>query len=364
MTAKTITLRCFRNIRAARVEFHPELTLLQGRNAQGKTNLLEAVFIASWGGSFRTRTDEDLITEGKSSANISLSFDSRGREQNISCSFFKDKRREISVNGVAVKKAAELYGRFAAVLFVPSHLEIVSGAPEERRRFLDMALCRERPATAALLGRYRRALEQRNRLLKDMRRFSGLEDTLGVWDIRLAELGGALSAARAEFCGRLSETAAAIYAELAGGEALRLEFEPCSGTTAEQALSALQQGINDDMRCGYTTAGAHRDDIRISVAGRDGRRFASQGQQRSAVIAMKLAEAELLRQASGEPPVLLLDDVLSELDAGRRGFLLDRLSGMQRIVTSCDIADYGGCRVYTVENGSLTEEATGAPVAG
>ena len=358
MLAKSIKIKDFRNVTAAELEFDPELTVLRGDNAQGKTNMLEAVFAASWGKSFRARLESDLIREDADSATVDLRFESAGREQEILLRFFRDprRRREIEINGVAQKRAGELYGRFAAVLFVPSHLEIVRGSPDERRRFLDMALARERPAAIGLMNNYRRALEQRNRVLKDARMFSGLDDLLSAWDGRLAQLGAELSAQRAAFCARLSESARRVYSELASGEEFAAEFECEGGLTAEEAAETLKRTRADDLRVGYTTCGAHRDDVKISVAGRDGRRFASQGQQRSAVIALKLAEAELLRESAGEPPVLLLDDVLSELDAGRREFLLSRVSGMQRIVTACDGSEFEGGRVYRVQKGTIERE--------
>ena len=358
MIAKSITIKDFRNIAEAELEFDPELTVLRGDNAQGKTNMLEAVFAASWGRSFRAQRESDLIREGAESASVDLRFDSAGREQEIGLRFFRDpqRRREIEINGVPQKRAGELYGRFAAVLFVPAHLEIVRGAPEERRKFLDMALAREKPAALKLMLNYRRALEQRNRVLKDARMFSGLDDLLSAWDGRLAQLGAELSAQRAAFCARLSESARRVYSELASGEEFAAGFECSGGATAEEALEILKKTRADDLRVGYTTCGAHRDDIRISVAGRDGRRFASQGQQRSAVIALKLAEAELLRESAGEPPVLLLDDVLSELDAGRRDFLLSRVGGMQRIVTACDASVFTDGKVYRVQSGRFERE--------
>lgn len=315
--------------------------------------MMESVFVSSWGKSFRTQHESDLIAESCDHASVALSFESGGRRQEIVCKFFRSKRREIEINGIPMKKTAELFGRFAVVLFVPSHLEIVRGAPDERRRFLDIALCREKPKALSVMNSYKRALEQRNRVLKDMRLFSGLEDVLAVWDSRLAEIGGTLSAMRAEFCKKLSAAASRIYSELADGEELFLEFEPGGGITPAETAEKLKDSLSESLRLGYTTVGAHRDDIKISVGGRDGRRFASQGQQRSAVIAMKLAEAQLLAEAVGEPPVLLLDDVLSELDAGRRGFLLGRVSGMQRIVTACDGSEFSNCAFYEVSGGSF-----------
>lgn len=359
MLAKSIKIKDFRNVTEAEAEFHPELTVLRGDNAQGKTNMLEAVFAASWGKSFRAQRESDLIREGAASASVCLRFESAGREQEILLRFFRDpqRRREIEINGVPQKRAGELYGRFAAVLFVPAHLEIVRGSPDERRRFLDMALAREKPAAITLMNNYRRALEQRNRVLKDSRLFPGLEDLLAAWDGRLAQLGAELSAQRAAFCARLSAAAGRVYAELAQGEEFAAEFEHGGGgLTADEFAEALARSRADDLRVGYTTVGAHRDDLKIAVAGRDGRRFASQGQQRSAVIALKLAEAELLRESAGEPPVLLLDDVLSELDAGRKEFLLSRVSGMQRIVTACDGSEFEGGAVYRVQSGRFERE--------
>lgn len=354
MIAKNIKVCNFRNISKASLDFHPELTVLHGNNAQGKTNLLEAVFTASWGKSFRAARETELIKDGADEALTRLVFDSAEREQEICCRFFREGRHKIEINGIPAKKTSKIYGKFAAVLFVPAHLEIVRGAPEERRKFIDMALCREQPSTLKLMNNYRRALEQRNRVLKDAQRFSGLDDLISVWDAKITQFGCALSAARAEICERLSVFAARIYSYLSGGEELSPRFVSDGGLNAGEYAEKLTKARGDDARLGYTTVGAHRDDLKIFIGGRDGQRFASQGQQRSAVIALKLAEAELLNASAGEPPVLLLDDVLSELDTGRRGFLLERMSGMQRIVTACDPSEFGGCALYEVENGVFT----------
>lgn len=299
--------------------------------------------------------ESDLIREGASDSVISLDFEGFGRNQNIEIRFHGNKKKELLINGIP-SAPGKLYGIFPVVLFVPAHLEIVSGAPEERRKFLDMALCREKPKTIGIINSYKKILDQRNRVLKDSARYSGLDGILDVWDTKLAQYGSELSKRRSEICRSLSEYASEIYGELSAGEKLEIVFEPGGGTGFEEAYHLLKKNFKDDIRLGYTNTGAHRDDIKITVNGRDGRRFASQGQQRSAVIAMKLAESRLLREHKGEPPVLLLDDVLSELDSGRRNFLLNNIHDMQRIVTSCDGGNTGECSVYEVKDGTFTAQ--------
>lgn len=298
--------------------------------------------------------ENDLIKEGCSDSSITLYFEGFGREQKIEIKIHSNKKKELLINDIP-STPSKLYGIFPVVLFVPSHLEIVSGSPEERRKFLDMALCREKPKTIGIINNYKKILDQRNKVLKDSIKYSGLDDILDVWNTKLAQYGSEISKRRSEICKSLSDYASEIYYELSNGEHLNIEFEPGGGLTFEESYELLQKNYKDDIRLGYTNTGAHRDDMKISVNGRDGRRFASQGQQRSSVIALKLAESRLLKEHRGESPVLLLDDVLSELDSGRRNFLLNNIHDMQRIVTSCDGNNMGECSVYEVKDGIFTK---------
>ena len=241
-----------------------------------------------------------------------------------------------------------MVGAFCAVVFSPDHLSLVKDGPTERRNFLDGAICQLRPAYASLLNRYQRTLQQRNALLKDIPRHRELLDTLEIWDDRLAGFGGAIMEERLRYVELLRPAAAA---------APKVR-EP--GSCREALSRALSQKRRDDLGAGFTTAGPHRDDLLLTVNGAAARSFGSQGQQRSVVLSLKLAEAAVLEKALGEPPVVLLDDVMSELDVSRQEYLLNQMEGRQIFITCCDpssvrLLEKG--KVFTVQAGAVTQEA-------
>lgn len=322
----------FRNLRSGELLPCPGGNVICGNNAQGKTNLLEGMWLFTGERSFRGAKDADLIRRGAPRAEIRLSFDAAGREQEAKLRVEGGKRFP-ELNGVPKKSCAALIGAFRAAVFSPEHLALLGGGPAGRRNFVDAALCQIRPACAGTVAEYHRCLAERNALLKDIPEHAELLDTLSVWDFRLARAGRRLTGFRRAYLEKFSPLAAKFYGGMCGGrETLELSYE--AGTEdLEQALARTRKA---DLILGHTSVGPHRDDVAVKIAGLDARAFGSQGQKRSAVIAMKLAEAELLGKETGEMPVIFLDDVLSELDAGRRGYLLNQIDRFQVFITCCE----------------------------
>ncbi len=339
----------FRNLQDAQLLPCQGVNVIYGGNAQGKTNLLEALWLFTGGHSFRGAKDSELprLTEdGESNtprASLALDFFSEGREQSAMLNIENGRRNSI-INGVKKKTGSALVGKMRSVIFSPEHLLLVKEGPSRRRSFIDGALCQLKPGYAGMLSIFQRALLQRNALLKDMVRYPELADTLGVWDARFAKLGGEVMAERSAYVQGLAPKVQEIYGGISKGrEELAVSYAPAvkiegafDRQQAEQSLlQELERTQRSDIRAGFTTAGPHRDDLEITLNGVSARSFGSQGQQRSAVLALKLAEAEALSQLTGETPVVLLDDVMSELDQSRQDYLLNHLHGRQVFITCC-----------------------------
>lgn len=372
MIAKSLRCVNFRNIKDETLTPQPGVNVLFGDNAQGKTNLIEALWLFTGARSFRGSRDPEFIGFGGEFSRLELGFSARGRDNFAAVTFSSAKKAEL--NGVKLDGVSAFMGQFCAVVFSPDHLDLVKEGPAGRRRFLDTAVTQLLPRYAAAAAEYRELLRQRNALLKDIPGHSELLDTLEVWDERLARTGAYLVLMRLRYLVRLRGRAAAVYSGLAQegkGEELSLSYEPAGGpdypadvSDARAAAEKLRKSLAEllrtqrqgDLECGYTRAGPHRDDLRVTVAGLDARIYGSQGQQRSAVLALKLAEAEVLRESVGEPPVLLLDDVMSELDRHRQNYILNHIGGCQVFITCCDPAGLEGLTdggVYRVSGGKI-----------
>lgn len=325
------------------------VNVIYGGNAQGKTNLLEALWLFTGGHSFRGAKDGELprldpfTGENAPAAALALDFFSEGRDQKAQLRIESGRRASV-INGVKKKTGSALVGKVCAVIFSPEHLLLVKEGPARRRGFLDGALCQIRPGYAGTLHVYHRALSQRNALLKDIARFPELRDTLEVWDARLIQLGAAVMEERRRYVEKIAPRAQEIYHGISRGkEELSLAYAPSpplpeGAAPAEwQALfrEELRRTEHSDIRSGFTSAGPHRDDLEITLGGLSARMYGSQGQQRSAVLALKLAEAQALAELSGETPLVLLDDVMSELDQSRQDYLLNHLHGRQVFLTCC-----------------------------
>lgn len=365
MNVTRLAFEQFRNLENGEIIPCDSINVIHGSNAQGKTNLLEAIWLFTGGHSFRGTKDGELprLIDGKNAdtAQLSMELFTEGREQTLEL-FFKNGRRSSVINGVEKKTGSALVGKFCAVIFSPEHLLLVKEGPARRRSFIDGALCQAKPAYARVLSNYNKALLQRNTLLKDMVRHPELKDTLDIWDERLILFGTQVILERIAFCRQLAPKAMEIYAGIAKEkEAVSFLYAPFDGaddpvSITESFTAALKNSQNTDIRMGFTSVGPHRDDLSIEINGLSARTYGSQGQQRSIVLALKLAEADILFEKTGERPVILLDDVMSELDMSRRDYLLNHLDGRQVFITCCDpetvrLMEKG--RGFLIENGKV-----------
>lgn len=343
------------------------VNVIYGDNAQGKTNIIEALWLFCGGHSFRTPRDSEVIRWEERFARLEMDFVGQERAQHARLSF-QNGKKSAEINGVAKHSASALIEKFCAVVFSPEHLNLIKRGPGERRRFLDSAICREKLQNAVILSKYNRMLNQRNTLLKDIARKPALEDTLDIWDRQLVTYGALLTRKRLDYMQLLSEKALAFHSGISKGkEQLEIRYAATADVTPDDSLEEIQRKFaarcarnrKNDIHLGVTLAGPHRDDIEILINGKNAKSFASQGQQRSAVLSLKLAEAAALRERMGEEPVILLDDVLSELDSGRQHFLLNELTGHQVFITCCEKSNKEQLRegkLFYVEKGCITEE--------
>ena len=370
MLVERLKLNDFRNYGSLRLTPGRGLNVIFGENAQGKTNAVEAIFLCAFARSHRTPRDAELINAGMSGGYVGLEIQTAAGSRLIEIKLRDGANKEIFVDRLACRRSGELMGVMNAVMFSPEDLELVKGAPAERRRFLDMELSQFRPAYFFALQRYNKALRERNALLRPeavrARTGEALRRELYVWDEQLITLGADIILKRAAFIEKLGGIAARLHHEIsAGREALTIRYDPDVRLTdagPEDALAeALYASVSEDIRRGYTTVGPHRDDIDISLSGGSVRTFGSQGQQRTAALSMKLSELELLREDRGEPPVLLLDDVLSELDARRQRALLEAMRDCQSFLTCTSLEglkragmDMKNIPAFRCENGTLT----------
>lgn len=360
---KKIEFKSYRNLKDSQYIPSRGVNVICGSNAQGKTNLVECIWLFTGGRSFRGSNEKDIISFGQSNAKIKAEFFAEGRDQIMEISIEKG-RRKATLNGLERNYLSEIIGTFCAVVFSPDHLTLVKNGPEERRSFLDGAICQIYPLYAAYLSRYKKALNERNALLKSIPSKPYLRETIDVWDEGLASAGARVALKRINYINQLTENAVSIYDGISSGkEKLKLEYRMSYDTSPgcgleelyEKNLKALKEKREEDISCGFTTTGIHRDDLIIKINDRPARSFGSQGQQRSAVLSLKLAEAALLGIEKGETPVILLDDVLSELDPSRQNFLLTRLGGMQVFITCCEKNINSESVVY-MKDGMLSAE--------
>lgn len=365
MIVKRIALSGFRNYDFETVEFDPGTNVIAGENAQGKTNLLESVYMLSCGRSFRTRFDRELVGFEFSSADILADVYSHGREQTINIRLHPGCAKKIMVNGVK-KTAGELGEVINTVLFCPDDLNIIKEGAAVRRKLLDNAISQIRPRYAELLTEYNRLYEHKTRILKDWREKPSLLDTLDDFSDSMCRVSAQLIRYRAAYTKRLSETAAPIHGDFsAGRESLGIEYKTV-GTVRDTFASAKEiyydlcehqeSHRQAELDSQQVLSGAHKDDLNILINGAAAKSFASQGQTRTAALSLKLAEREILLAETGEYPILLLDDVLSELDTKRQEFVLNRIGGGQTIITCCEddgISRRTGGRVMYAQKGKI-----------
>lgn len=357
MICKSIDYLNFRNITSVHIDFHEGINVLCGDNAEGKTNALEGIYFFSSGRSFRTHSESDLIRFGEKYSSVKMNYvDSMGMND-LEFSLSSNKKRVCKKNNVSLQKLSEFVGNFQAVLFCPEHLSIIKDGPAERRFFLDSAISQISPVYLGTLQRYHSVLRQRNALLKK-KMFSGTEvddkfkDELDIWSEQLAEEAVYISDARYKYVEILNKKTYENLSDMTSGkEHVSLMYdEPMS---KDEYLKKLRFNVEKEVKNGITMYGIHRDDMSIQISGRDARLFASQGQQRSSALSLKLAEGDIIYEKKGEYPVFLLDDILSELDEKRKTYILEGLKNRQVIITSCE-NNISGNKIFKVKNGSYS----------
>ena len=347
MELKSLTLYDFRNYQHLHLEADPGVNLIVGDNAQGKTNLLEAISYFGAGRSFRTQKTGELIRFGAEFADLQAEIVSQGREQSLKVLLFSGKRpRQLFRNGVKKKSAAELSGALPSVLFCPEDLMVLKTGSGPRRRLADTALCQLRPNYDAALTEYNRILDQKNRILKDRYENPALLEILPEYNARLCQVGSLLIAYRARFFKGLGEAAGEFHEKFTGGkEQLELFYRTVStvrdpfappAQIADWLREHLESHYRAELESAQCLTGPHKDDFDTELSGLNLKSFGSQGQVRTTAISLKLAQRELLRRELGEEPVLLLDDVLSELDPGRQDFVLNQIISGQVFITCCE----------------------------
>ncbi len=353
----SLSLENFRNVESAVLEFEKGINILVGNNAQGKTNIVEALYFFAHGKSFRTPHDSDLIRFEKDSAALKLVFEAAGVKKSMGAAIGRDKKKELFVNGWKISRMRDFFGNFTAVLFCPDHLRMIKSGPSERRRFCDSAICQIQSYYVSLLFEYNKVLKQRAALLRSYK-FSGrTDDTVFVWNERLASLCRDITRMRGRYIEKLSERAGQIHRRMTGEELTVSYRTQAGGENDVKAfyLDLYEKNLESDIKNTATSAGVHRDDIDIDICGKDSRVFASQGQQRSAVIALKLAEGEILREEMHLEPLYLFDDIMGELDERRRDFLIGEMRGKSAVITSCfegDAQRFGeNINIYRVKGG-------------
>lgn len=328
---KKLELTNFRSYEGRSFEFSPSVTLVIGPNASGKTNLLESVYVLASTKSFRAK-DHDLVKEGENFFRIVASIN----DLQLSLAYGLEPTATKKVNHNGVKKTLSGHiGTFQVTLFEPSDLELVVGAPERRRKYLDFILCQTDKHYLATLSTYKRILKQRNRLLEKFD-LAAIKDQVFAWDLKLSELAAEVSGRRQALIDFLNQNLPTIYAEIAGASfPISLSYLPSvKGKYADAFLDALTRNLPRDLAAGFTTIGPHREDFKINFKGSDMSRVASRGEVRTGVLAMKLAELAYIETQTGNRPLLLLDDVFSELDSSRRQYLVNKLQGYQAIITT------------------------------
>lgn len=360
MIIKSIKLEHFRNYESLDLDFEKGTNILYGDNAQGKTNVLEAIYLSATTKSHKGSKDKEIVNFDKEEAHIRTILDKEGMEYRVDMHLRKNKSKGIAINGQPIKKAADLIGLLNVVFFSPEDLSIIKNGPSERRKFVDMELFQIDKYYLYNLNQYNKIINQRNKLLKDFYHNSDLNETLQVWNMQLVTYGNQIIRRREMFVEQLNEIIYDIHKNLSGGkEELKVVYEPnVSEDNFEAKLKASQE---KDIKLKMTSAGPHRDDFCFMVNGVDIRKYGSQGQQRTAALSLKLAEIELVKKVTGDKPVLLLDDVLSELDSHRQNYLLNNIGDIQTIITCTGLDEFINNRfeidkIFKVSNGIIESE--------
>ena len=361
MYISSLELADFRNIVSLHMEFSQGTNILYGENAQGKTNILESLYMISTTKSHRGVRDRDMIRFGMEESHIRSLIMKGGIDYRVDMHLRKNKSKGIAINGQRIRKASELIGLLHIVFFSPEDLGIVKNGPAERRRFMDMELCQLDASYLHNLNQYNKTVENRNRLLRDMYQFPDLQDTLSIWDDQLINYGRQIIESRRGFISDLNEIVGDIHSKLSGNrENLTILYEP--NTEADEFEEKLRRSRERDIHMKSTSVGPHRDDFSFMDRDTDLRRYGSQGQQRTCALSLKLSEIDLVKKVIGHRPVLMMDDVLSELDSGRQNYLLSTIGGIQTFITCTGLDEFVNNRfkidqVFRIESGTCVEKS-------
>lgn len=356
MKVKELKLKNFRNYELLDLKFEKPLVVFTGKNAQGKTNILEAIYFSALGKSFRSCKDKDVVKWDKENGKSEILIENRFRNKKIECFFSKEQKKTIKVEQIPIKRIGELLGELTIVFFSPDEMRLIKDSPDERRRFMNINISQTDRKYFYLLNRYEKVLQNRNKLLKMSKNIEILKETIDIWDKALCDIAEKISLARAEFVKEISPFAQKAHSYLSSGsEEIEIKYKSSfENNYKTNMLKTLQKNLEKDYRLGYTSVGPHRDEIDIFINGVEVKAFGSQGQQRTVALSLKLAELEIIKERTGEYPILLLDDVFSELDENRREKLLKFTSRTQTFITTTDfdykVKDY---QIFTIDKGQL-----------
>ena len=362
MYVESIELENYRNYRNVKVEFGRNTNILYGNNAQGKTNILESIYMAATTKSHRGSKDRDIIRIGEDESHIRLFVNKQDISHRIDMHLRKNKNKGVAIDGIPIRRAIELYGLLNVIFFSPEDLTIIKNGPAERRRFMDLELCQISRLYYQNLSSYNKILNQRNNLLKQIYYNKNLMDTLDVWNTQLVDSGVRIIKERRNFIEMMNEIIGDIHSRLTSGrEKLEIIYE-CN-VDEDSFEKALQEKLETDLRYSSTQSGPHRDDISFLINGIDARKYGSQGQQRTVALSLKMAEIKLVKRIINDNPILLLDDVMSELDTSRRDALIEEIKDIQTIITCTGYDDFIKQQiiinnVYSVVEGTATRVRT------
>ena len=360
MIIKSLELQNFRNYEDLKIDFSSGTNILYGLNAQGKTNILEAIYLSATTKSHKNSKDKEIIKFEKEESHIKTIISKDEVEEKIDMHLRKSKSKGIAINNKKIKKASELLGLLNVVLFSPEDLGIIKNGPSERRRFIDMELCQLDNFYLYNLNNYNKIVNQRNKLLKDFYLNPDLKETLSIWDSQLVSYGSKIIERRRNFIVQLNTIIEEIHSKLTGNvEKLNIKYEP--DVSEEKYEKELKTNQLRDIKLKQTTVGPHRDDFSFIINDNDVRKYGSQGQQRTAALSLKLAEIELVKKTIKDTPVLLLDDVLSELDSNRQNYLLNNIRDIQTIITCTGLDEFINNRfeinkIFQISNGTIVKD--------
>lgn len=357
MYIENLSLMDYRNIEKLNIKLNKGINIFYGDNAQGKTNILESMYMCAMGRSHRTHIDKELIKFGCEESHIQV-YVKKDTTQRIDIHLKKDNKKGVAINNIAIKKLGELFGTLNIVMFSPENMKLIKDGPSERRKFLDMELCQISGIYYYNLQQYYKILKQRNNLLKQSN--SQLKETIDIWDNQLVYYGVRLMEARSEFVEKINVIANKIHSDITNdSENLKIEYK--KSVEEQFFLEKLKKNIDRDIYYGSTSYGIHKDDLIFYINDVNVKEYGSQGQQRTACLSTKLAEIELIKNEKGENPVLLLDDVLSELDSKRQKYMIDNISSVQTIITCTGIDDIikrigVDASIFYISNGNIVRK--------